>query len=1210
MYANVNKTNGVKLLAVVAILAMVVCAFAAIMPAEQTDAATSTGETLYISGGIDKPTDYNGNTVIVDGDLTITNNSTVIIGKDTTFTINEGVTVTIQSGSSLVIAEDAKSATVNGDLVINGKDSALVVASDFNNEDHTKGLVVSSTGSITAEKGAWIASSVLSGDPITNTDGVGSIVLKSGATLDVKKTASNVSMIRSVEVVMYEGSTFNTEGYFKNVLVRAVGDVSYYTAGSIYLDNSYDGEFRGLNNRNTSDLTFTVTTQTGTAYYKNTEVEKVTLRQYVLNVDGSVDGIVTGNNGNNDTYSPDWLVFTPTDELSKAGYGTTDFNGVIKNDKTYSNSVQYFKDEDATSDAYIPLTSVTGNLDVSENGKITFGSKSYTTVSGSVSTDYDEKGVGKVQFHGFVYVSGSMSLDASGYNSVVASSKFTVGTKTTLYIDGGSVDIINGTETLITSIYGAGYLDDSDSKTDVFKLGDLDTVITAAAAIEADVYVYGLDVADASTITTVEDATKNGAYIIDTNITVPDGMSITFYNLAVVSSDATLTFADGSDAEIPGKIIVDGKIVDEDGTIEASEANIVYEVKKLSADESVATYTTLAIALGEAQAGETINLNDPVVITEDLTIPVDVTVVSDERGITIQSATLTVNGILDMNGNEITLSKKDANSDVGKVTVNNYIADVGSTTYGAGSIPGAYFQGQLRDTDDLTTSYITSATVAAENSADTDSITIYGKLSMGDVAFTQGDEALTITIIGEVSGNVTLNGTDIEFIISTASGKTVQFTGSVSSPVTAGTSTIDFNKAGGMTVSISGLDDGSSVTTTMALAGDLTGNATISSGEIDVGTLLMVGKYNATDKTSYVLTVGTGATLNVPKDAELTIYSNGNVPADKKFAGLVVDGTLNIDEGKLNIGQKEATPGQAEINGTINFSNVNTTITGVLTINGAMNVADDDENGATVAVTKMYVGESAVVTGPMSVKSFIAVYPGADLTGAAIDENDEGVTTSNVTEYYINGELYLTSYAVDSVTIGEIIDSKIKISGYEDIILDNTEPAVGASSNNSWYSDEAMTEPVYGDDSVTDVATAYAKADLMNAAVRLSIGTNMTVFIDDVRYGSGIIPLTVGEHTITIQVNPGYTGTTTVTLAGQSVTGGTFTITPEMAEEYEYSTTATTGVVLSVMGDIAVDVPSTGSSDDGMGLTDYLLIILVVLIVIMAIMVAMRLMRS
>ena len=39
------------------------------------------------------------------------------------------------------------------------------------------------------------------------------------------------------------------------------------------------------------------------------------------------------------------------------------------------------------------------------------------------------------------------------------------------------------------------------------------------------------------------------------------------------------------------------------------------------------------------------------------------------------------------------------------------------------------------------------------------------------------------------------------------------------------------------------------------------------------------------------------------------------------------------------------------------------------------------------------------------------------------------------------------------------------------------------------------------------------------------------------------------------------------------------------------------------------DGGSTGG-DDGMGLTDYLLIVLVVLIVIMAIMVALRLMRS
>ena len=55
-----------------------------------------------------------------------------------------------------------------------------------------------------------------------------------------------------------------------------------------------------------------------------------------------------------------------------------------------------------------------------------------------------------------------------------------------------------------------------------------------------------------------------------------------------------------------------------------------------------------------------------------------------------------------------------------------------------------------------------------------------------------------------------------------------------------------------------------------------------------------------------------------------------------------------------------------------------------------------------------------------------------------------------------------------------------------------------------------------------------------------------------------------------------------------------------------------TTFTLAASGAVPASSVSGGSSfsDDGMGLTDYLLIILVVLIVIMAIMVAMRLMRS
>ena len=92
-----------------------------------------------------------------------------------------------------------------------------------------------------------------------------------------------------------------------------------------------------------------------------------------------------------------------------------------------------------------------------------------------------------------------------------------------------------------------------------------------------------------------------------------------------------------------------------------------------------------------------------------------------------------------------------------------------------------------------------------------------------------------------------------------------------------------------------------------------------------------------------------------------------------------------------------------------------------------------------------------------------------------------------------------------------------------------------------------------------------------------------------------------GSHVVTIDVKVGYDGSNAViTFNGQTVqNGATIEIT-----EGGFTLTATGAVPADFTGG------SSGSSDDGMGLTDYLLIILVVLIVIMAIMVAMRLMRS
>ena len=100
-----------------------------------------------------------------------------------------------------------------------------------------------------------------------------------------------------------------------------------------------------------------------------------------------------------------------------------------------------------------------------------------------------------------------------------------------------------------------------------------------------------------------------------------------------------------------------------------------------------------------------------------------------------------------------------------------------------------------------------------------------------------------------------------------------------------------------------------------------------------------------------------------------------------------------------------------------------------------------------------------------------------------------------------------------------------------------------------------------------------------------------------------ITGLTAGSHTIDYILNSGFEGTPMITVNGTAITGNTFTLSGTDDLTVEISIYGTQPAAPSQGG-------STASGDDGLGLTDYLLIILVVLIVIMAIIVALRLMRS
>ena len=154
-----------------------------------------------------------------------------------------------------------------------------------------------------------------------------------------------------------------------------------------------------------------------------------------------------------------------------------------------------------------------------------------------------------------------------------------------------------------------------------------------------------------------------------------------------------------------------------------------------------------------------------------------------------------------------------------------------------------------------------------------------------------------------------------------------------------------------------------------------------------------------------------------------------------------------------------------------------------------------------------------------------------------------------------------------------------------------TDVTVADSENSSGYDAiYASMEPA----SVQGTITVYS-------GMKLYIdGQDIDNFLDR---NTGKYVLSIGTHQFAVQVNPGLSGTTEFTLDGQVVTGGSFTI-ADNAKEFQ----------IVVTGELTQDATIVQGGDnggsDGLGLTDYLLIVLVILIVIMAIMVAMRLMRS
>ena len=815
------------------------------------------------------------------------------------------------------------------------------------------------------------------------------------------------------------------------------------------------------------------------------------------------------------------------------------------------------KDEDRNDVYKIDISGTIENVDETVDGEATFA-----------NNEVEASGTG-------VTVTGDLTLGENTTFNVAASSKLTVSGTITATADGSEI-ATNGVIDVIGMIQTG-----NNSK--------LENVNSPASVNAAFYKVQNESKVTTKYFTTLKAAVDNGAtsievlgtVVVKEDIPVPTGVTVeNSGTLTIGDSDnrgITVSFADGA--------VLRGNQVTVNATMEFENnkncrATVVSDVR-IDNDPAV-TYTNVYTALNNAGEGDVITITSEagVVIDADITIKEGVTLsVPAGRSISVvDNVTITVDG-----------------------TMTSYSGIAGdfavkeSETAAALVVNGVYMTGQSGTIDDIYDDYKTAGTyyfitdeqgsytyiapleTAAAAIQDAEVAYVYGENTAGDVTITgTEDEPVGIIVMDAATlktGTVTLSYA--AFIVEDA-----RYDGTVATDL--GTvQVVNTKNIGFGTVEDADEVMHFAVTGTPAQK-DTSRTAPKSSVTVATGTVDVIEE--PLDVTGTSFGISTGATLNVID--EMTA------------ANLTVTGTLSVDNG-----------GVLEV-------------TGAMYVVGAFTVAEADtqENlpAGTASVVTMYVGfdsEFVATDGTANVAApTIADLETVYLAAASTVGQDILDEFELVTEFLVEGELYMTVYTSETVAISEI-----------------AAPEMNGAAILCWQYDDngtlrditAANEKNVGDE---EQVSAKMKYDVYKVQIKVDAGFSDIyidgdlVATDGISYsGNDFVYLTAGQHTVTYKLNNGWSGEIKVTFDGTEAVDGKFTIdagTPFVEDGKEYVSSGANSIVyqLVVTGAEATgyDTPGSASSSgsDGMGLTDYLLIILVVLIVVMAIMVALRLMRS
>ena len=1067
-------------------------------------------------------------------------------------TIPEGKSITVRSNGVLDL--QGYTLTVKGELIV--EVGGTVIGSGTAASDMNPDTIILNNGTI--ENSGVIGSG----------DNEVTVMVEDG------EEKSSVSML-NVEGVSF-GTTKVSNVNYLTVTGDVITAIGNYTSFVFDMDNAYiTGEF-SIDSEIESTITTGVTVMNGA----------------VFTIDGTVSGdIINMNCGSTvnvmGVCDSQIKAFTGTKVTSSTAdlttYTTVDLNGV--NGVTVSvQSNSYVKNN--TSGQPTSYTDfvlfISGNVDYATK-----------TESGSIEIENTEGAISKVAADTELVLPDGVTANMGG-TSVLGTIEYVEAVDAVDNYDGTRYTVKDGTD----STY----------------------FIKEFSAALAEI-----DTADRKTITVF------GEVEVADGFTLADGQTI------VIDSEAEFTVSDDALVTIESGARINGTVTEVTGVLTVQRGGNVQSVAKYAVysegTDGSKTYAGFIAAIENSNAGDRITVSgvgyddsdNKLVVEDSVTIPADRTVIithsiyfdgnlTIDEGATVnnqnsvymtdENATIYVNGVLDNTSSNADIVFQSADTD-GKRNIyasGEFKTDSSGVKITNATVNGAYYQ-------DGTTRVVTTFAKAVEAAAGSDSISdivyIIGTISESGDVTVSGETTQFVVYVGDsinslrgyaTLGNVTLDYAKV--LVTRNSEITGTFIGAYGTEGSTSDASVVLDAAKGISITNSYSPNGlaENVWYNEIAYNDapdsFTGGITVASGEVRLAS----GTYSVATGEDDGFTVASGGNLIVPSGVVLNLGKN-----------CTVAGTITVGkQGTVSIGTYDsATPGNnvvVTVAGTIDVQAEGIANIYNMILEGTLNAAENSrvsvtgtmQAGATPKLLGNSTPASSEIVGTITVNTGFSV---KIYNGCSVDDmvlmNGTSTNALNGTTYVINGITYATVYDSN----GTISDIDAEVGALKDLDARDAEGDIDIT----WYSGEndVSSGRVGAYDTVT------AEIDYAAAVVTVSIGQGITLSVDGVIVSNLAtyqgLPLTIGTHQVSAAVDPGFAGDITISFNGQTVTNGQIEITSDMIGQ---------SVVLSATGDISVAGGSSSSSDDGLSLTDYLLIILVVLIVIMAIMVAMRLMRS